>query len=194
MNTENYKLWIIISRLCWNIEMSVIVDSDLLAKRVFSRHRFMFDRGLDMWFLSCHIFVPPPWRPCHSLLKHDRVSFHLDQIQCENKHSTSGDTSTSTPIAISQLRWNVQFPRGSLLHQLHGFGPSLDHLVRSKCQRSTALNGRVEFGSINEGAGVMTFTRRVDGGCFSIGCIVVENRMWYWEIMTATRRISRRSH
>ena len=98
------------------------------------------------------------------LLIVSRRAQNLKELQRKDEDGAAGNLSTSTAIAVTKLRGNVKLPLAALLHELHGLGPSLDHLVRGEGQGLSALVAAVELGAVNERAGIVARTRGADLG------------------------------
>jgi hypothetical protein len=65
-------------------------------------------------------------------------------------------------LAVRQLGRDDQLPGVALDHQLHGLGPALDDLVRGEGGGGAALVRRVEFGAVDQSAGVVALARGAD--------------------------------
>ena len=87
-----------------------------------------------------------------------------EQLEGEDENGSAWDGGAGPAIAVSQLAGNVQLPFTTFLHELHGLGPALDDLVGGEGEGRTALVAGIEFGPVNEGAGVVAFARGRDEG------------------------------
>merc|ERR1712072_1617689 len=58
----------------------------------------------------------------------DLVALDLEDLHAEDEGRTPRDLGRAAALAIGQVAGDVHLPLVSLHHQLHGLGPSLDHL------------------------------------------------------------------
>jgi hypothetical protein len=59
---------------------------------------------------------------------------NLKQLEGKDENSSAWDGSTCATVSIPKLAWDVKLPFGTLVHELEGFRPPLDDLIRSKCE------------------------------------------------------------
>ena len=80
------------------------------------------------------------------LVRADRLSsaLELEELELEDKRVARSYVATRARIAVREFGRNVEQPRVSCDHQLHGLRPPFDHLVGSKGSRRAARIRRVE--------------------------------------------------
>ncbi len=82
-----------------------------------------------------------------------RLFQDFEQFHLKNQgHACFDGASGGGLVSVGQIRRDVQDVFGTFAHQLQTFGPTFDHLVQAKGGRLATVNGRVEHGTVKQGA------------------------------------------
>ena len=72
------------------------------------------------------------------------MSFDAEQLDFEQQGRVRWNASGSAPRAVCDVAGAGEHRLAPDLHQLHAFGPTLDHAVERKGRRASALDAAVE--------------------------------------------------
>mmetsp|Transcript_16188 Transcript_16188/g.47855 ORF Transcript_16188/g.47855 Transcript_16188/m.47855 type:complete len:235 (+) Transcript_16188:1738-2442(+) len=116
--------------------------------------------GLNLGNKGLFLFIAALQRLWLTPRRRLRVTLDLDDLHLKDEDVAALDLGRGPAVAIAELRWDVHLPLVSFDHQLHCFGPALDHLVWRKGGGGAPLVRRIEDGAVNQLAFVVAFARR----------------------------------
>ena len=75
---------------------------------------------------------------------------NVDQFDVKNQHGTWADSLSGAAFAVSEFGRDKQAVFAADVHQLQCFGPAFDHLSDAEFGGFSALDGAVEFSSVQQ--------------------------------------------